>query len=120
MSKSCPFCGKNPKVTLRNASEQEPLVTCKNEKCVLWDLSMGQEDWEHRFLKIKLKINELVLVEQLGEAFHSGFRKAADCKEAMPIHRLIDKMPREDWLAVLQWVVNGVPWDQIFTTENKP
>ena len=68
----------------------------------------------------KLAINEQMLVEQLGEGFHSGFRKAADCKEAMPIHRLINEMPREDWLAVIHWVVDGVPWDQIFTFEDEP
>ena len=74
MNKPCPFCGTAPKVTLRIASEQEPLVVCKNERCVIWDLSMGQADWEHR--PSESRLFEMVL--SLRYAADLALREAAD------------------------------------------
>lgn len=74
MNKPCPFCGKVPKVTLRIASEQEPVVSCQNEKCVIWGLMMGQEDWEWRPAESRL----IEIILNLRHAADLALREAAD------------------------------------------
>lgn len=44
------------------------------------------------------------LIDYLGEAIHTAFRKATDCEQAHPIWKLIREMPPEDWQAVLGFV----------------
>jgi hypothetical protein len=57
-------------------------------------------------------MNRDEFIELLGEAFHTAFRKAADCSQAMKIHQLIDEMPERDWTAVLEFVTDTVlPYD---------
>jgi hypothetical protein len=53
-------------------------------------------------------INEDDLRSLLAEGFHTAFRKATDCEEAWPIWKLIGKMPREDWGAVIGFVMSGI------------
>lgn len=44
----------------------------------------------------------------LAEGVHTAFRKATDCHQATPIHRLISEMPNEEWGSVIDWVVDGL------------
>jgi hypothetical protein len=48
------------------------------------------------------------LADFLGEGFHTAFRKAADYPEAMHIHRLISKMPPDQWTAVIDFVTDAL------------
>lgn len=45
----------------------------------------------------------------LGDAIHSGFRKATDCEQALHIWKLIQEMPDTEWNAVLEYVVEAMP-----------
>jgi hypothetical protein len=47
------------------------------------------------------------LRSMLGEGFHTAFRKATECEQAMPIHRLIGEMPDGEWSRVIDWLVDG-------------
>jgi hypothetical protein len=60
--------------------------------------------WDKKF-RFKDKDRFILL---LGEAFHTAFRKATDCSQAMQIHRLIDQMPAKEWQAVLEFVAEGM------------
>ena len=44
------------------------------------------------------------LLNYLGEAIHTAFRKATDCEQAHPIWKLIQEMPEDAWGAVLEFV----------------
>jgi hypothetical protein len=48
------------------------------------------------------------LREQLGEAFHTGFRKATDHPSATTIWRLIRDLPDEEYAKVIEFVVWGL------------
>jgi hypothetical protein len=48
------------------------------------------------------------LAAHLGEGFHTAFRKAADCSQAMRIHELIDDMPPNQWAAVIDFVTDAL------------
>ena len=47
-------------------------------------------------------------VSLLAEGIHTAFRKATDCPQAMPIHRLISEMPNDEWGHVVGWVADGL------------
>jgi len=72
MIKQCPFCGKVPEVKDRSASQQENLVTCKNENCVLWGIGMSQTDWERRPLEDKMQAAVLALAGPIGKCKPTG------------------------------------------------
>jgi len=44
----------------------------------------------------------------LGEGFHAAFRKIIYTDEGKEIYRLIKKMSDEEWLAVLEFVYEGI------------
>jgi hypothetical protein len=46
------------------------------------------------------------IVSFLGEGFHTAWRKAVDCPEAVVIHRLIKDMDPEVWGAVIHYVAD--------------
>lgn len=48
------------------------------------------------------------LEDHLSEAIHTAFRKATDCAEAMPIHRLIESMDPDEWARVVEFVAAGI------------
>ena len=46
--------------------------------------------------------------EQLGEAMHTAFRKASDCREAHVIWDEIQRMPPREWHNVVEFVLDGL------------
>lgn len=55
-----------------------------------------------------IQISEDDLASQLAEGIHTAFRKATDCPQALPIHRLISEMPDGEWGQVIRWTVSGI------------
>jgi len=51
------------------------------------------------------------VIGQLGEAIHTSFRKATDCKQAHPIWKLIQEMPADHWQSVLHFIQKGFEYD---------
>lgn len=48
-------------------------------------------------------------ISLLGEGFHTAFRKAVgDSPQARKIHELIQKMPNDEWHAILEFVYDGI------------
>jgi phenylpyruvate tautomerase PptA (4-oxalocrotonate tautomerase family) len=47
------------------------------------------------------------IISLLGEGFHTAFRKIP-VKNADEIHKLIEEMPDEDWMAILDFVYEGI------------
>lgn len=70
---------------------------------------------------------EEVTKEMLSEAFHTAFRKATEWKGSHEIWKLIQKMPDEDWGAVIDFVYdtalkereNGAPEVRKFTKDER-
>jgi len=44
----------------------------------------------------------------IGEAFHTAFRKACISEQASEIHKLITKLPEDEWDSILEWVYEGI------------
>lgn len=47
-------------------------------------------------------------ISLLGEGFHTAFRKIP-VKNSYEIHKLIQEMPDDDWVAILDFVCSGLP-----------
>jgi len=48
------------------------------------------------------------VISLLGEGFHTAFRKIVQTPEGTEIWRLIQKLDDEDWMAVLEFVYEGI------------
>lgn len=46
-------------------------------------------------------------IDMIGEGFHTAMRKVTDCQQADTIWHQIQKMPMDDWAAVLDFVASG-------------
>jgi hypothetical protein len=57
-----------------------------------------------RFTKAQLQF----LREELGEGFHTGFRKATGHPDASTIWRAISELPDDEYRAVVEFVVMGI------------
>ncbi len=53
-------------------------------------------------------MNRDLLIELLGEGFHTAFRKATDCNQAPQIYRLIEDMSEKSWTSVLDFVAEVI------------
>ncbi len=47
----------------------------------------------------------------LGEAIHTAFRKASDHPDAVRVWRILNRMPEEEWSAILDWIADSLPHD---------
>jgi len=52
------------------------------------------------------KISKEDFISLLGEGFHTAFRKIP-VRYGNAIRKLINEMPEEDWLAILEFVCEG-------------
>lgn len=46
--------------------------------------------------------------DQIGEAFHTALRKASDHPVAWAAWKAIDRLPQDEWDAILKFVCNGL------------
>ncbi len=51
------------------------------------------------------------LSSNFGEGFHAALRKAVDSEEAAKCYQLINKMPMEEWGAIVDFVIDGLGFD---------
>jgi len=48
------------------------------------------------------------VISLLGEGFHTAFRKIVQTNEGHKIWELIQKLDHDDWIAVLEFVYEGI------------
>lgn len=65
--------------------------------------------------KRKPVLSEKEVREMLGEAIHTGFRKASDHPSAHKIWKLIREMPNEEWSGIADWIA----WSLFYAKNNK-